>query len=86
MQIAAGKTPSTEKAVGGRHEVGGTMELYLTCPKSRLVWAFDVRLIVRFDRFVVQERKCSFGGCRLRSARPLGGTPQCKLPWSHRIL
>jgi hypothetical protein len=44
-----------KKADGGRHEVGGAKELYLKCPKSQLVWALDVRLIVRFKRFVVQK-------------------------------
>ena len=55
VQIAAGSSSNAEKADGGQHEIGGTMELYLRCQKGRLIWAFDVRLIVRFERFVVQK-------------------------------
>jgi hypothetical protein len=55
MQIAAGRTSNAQKAVGDQHEVGGTKELYLKYPKSGLVWALEVRLIVRFERFVVQK-------------------------------
>lgn len=55
VQGAAGSTSNAEKADGGRYEIEGTMELYLTCPKSQLAWAFDVRLIVRFERFVVRK-------------------------------
>lgn len=55
MQIAAGSTSNAERADGGQHEIGGAMELYLKYPKSRLVWAFDVQLIVRLTVIVVQE-------------------------------
>jgi hypothetical protein len=55
VQIAAGRTSNAQKAVGDQHEVGGTKELYLKYPTSGLVWALEVRLIVRFERFVVQK-------------------------------
>ena len=65
MQSAAGSTPNAEKADGGRHEIGGTMELYLRCQNGRLIWVFDVRFIVRFDRFAVQNESADLAaaGC-----------------------